>query len=69
MAPTSTADDSPPRTREIAPRRTRQKDQRSSADLPLFAWDPATPGAEDNDNDQPVGEELEKVVQFPGLRL
>jgi hypothetical protein len=33
----------------------------------LFAWDPATAGT--LEHDQPVGEELEKVVQFPGLRL
>ena len=67
VAPTSTPDESPPRTREIAPRRSRQRDQRSPADLPLFAWEPAPPGPEQHD--QPVGEELEKVVQFPGLRL
>ena len=41
VAPTSTADESPPRTREIAPRRSRQKDQRPPADLPLFTWEPA----------------------------
>jgi hypothetical protein len=33
----------------------------------LFAWEPPPPGAEEHD--APAGEELEKVVQFPGLRL
>ena len=66
VAPASTADESPPRTREIPPRRSRQKD-RTPPDLPLFAWEPATPSAEEHD--QPMGEELENVVQFPGLRL
>jgi type IV secretion system protein VirD4 len=67
VAPMSTVDESPSRNREIAPRRTRQRGQRSPADLPLFAWEPPPPGAEEHD--APAGEELEKVVQFPGLRL
>src|SRR6185436_15730253 len=67
VAPMSTVDESPSRNREIAPRRTRQRAQRSPADLPLFAWEPPPPGAEEHD--APAGEELEKVVQFPGLRL
>jgi type IV secretion system protein VirD4 len=62
----STTDESPPRTREIPLRRSRQKD-RAAPDLPLFTWEPASPSTEEHD--QPVGEELEKVVQFPGLRL
>jgi type IV secretion system protein VirD4 len=66
VAPASAADERPPRTREIAPRRSRQKD-RAPPDLPLFAWEPAAPGAEEQE--QPAGEELENVVQFPGLRL
>lgn len=67
VAPASTPDQSPPHTREIAPRRRKEKDQRPPADLPLFAWDPVAPGAEEHDG--PAGEELDKVVQFPGLRL
>jgi type IV secretion system protein VirD4 len=66
VATATASDESPPRTREIPLRRTRQKD-RSPPDLPLFTWEPATPGAEEHD--QQVGEELETVVQFPGLRL
>jgi type IV secretion system protein VirD4 len=58
----------PPRTREIAPRRTRGKDRRGPSDLPLFAWEAPEPGAQEHD-DVPAGEDLEKVVQFPGLRL
>jgi hypothetical protein len=66
VAPTTTADETPRRTREIPLRRSRQKD-RAPPDLPLFTWEPAPPSTEAQD--QPVGEELEKVVQFPGLRL
>jgi type IV secretion system protein VirD4 len=67
VAPTTTADETPRRTREIAPRRRKEKEQRSPADLPLFAWEAPEPGAQEHD--APPGEELEKVVQFPGLRL
>ena len=67
VAPTSTPDESPPRTREIAPRRRKEKEQRSPADLPLFAWEAPEPRTQEYDN--PPGEELEKVVQFPGLRM
>jgi type IV secretion system protein VirD4 len=63
-----TPDQTPPRTREIAPRRTREKDRRGPNDLPLFAWEAPEPGAQEHD-DVRAGEELEKVVQFPGLRL
>jgi hypothetical protein len=66
VATATAADENPPRTREIPLRRTRQKD-RTPPDLPLFTWEPAAPSTEAQD--QPVGEELEKVVQFPGLRL
>jgi type IV secretion system protein VirD4 len=63
-----TPDQTPPRTREIAPRRTREKDRRGPGDLPLFAWEAPEPGAQEHD-DVPAGEDLEEVVQFPGLRL
>ena len=66
VATASTADESPPRTREVPLRRGRQKD-RAPPDLPLFAWEPAVPSAQEHD--EPAGEELENVVQFPGLRL
>jgi type IV secretion system protein VirD4 len=66
VATASAPDESPPRTREIPLRRSRQKD-RAPPDLPLFTWEPGTPSTEAQD--QPVGEELETVVQFPGLRL
>jgi hypothetical protein len=67
VAPTTTADESPRRTREIAPRRRKEKEQRSPANLPLFTWEAPEPGTQEHD--APAGEELEKVVQFPGLRL
>ncbi|HEY1245439.1 MAG TPA: IncP-type conjugal transfer protein TraG [Hyphomicrobiaceae bacterium] len=67
VAPTSTADENPPRTREIAPRRRKEKEQRSPADLPLFAWEAPEPGTQEHD--APAAEPLEKVVQFPGLRM
>ena len=67
VAPTTTADESPPRTREIAPRRRKEKDGRPPSDLPLFAWEAPEPGTQEHD--APAGEELEKVVQFPGLRM
>jgi hypothetical protein len=67
VAPTTTADENPPRTREIAPRRRKEKEQRSPADLPLFTWEAPEPRTEEHD--APAGEELEKVVQFPGLRM
>jgi type IV secretion system protein VirD4 len=67
VAPTTPADESPRRTREIAPRRRKEKEQRSPADLPLFTWEAPEPGIQEHD--APPGEELEKVVQFPGLRL
>jgi type IV secretion system protein VirD4 len=63
-----TPDQTPPRTREIAPRRTREKDRRGPSDLPLFAWEASEPAAQEHE-DAPAGEDLEKVVQFPGLRL
>jgi type IV secretion system protein VirD4 len=63
-----TPDQTPPRTREIAPRRTREKDRRGPSDLPLFASEAPEPGAQEH-VDVPAGEDLEKVVQFPGLRL
>ena len=66
VATASTADESPPRTREVPLRRSRQKDH-SPPDLPLFTWEPTAPSAEEHD--EPAGEELENVVQFPGLRL
>jgi type IV secretion system protein VirD4 len=66
VATATAADENPPRTREIPLRRSRQKD-RAPPDLPLFSWEPAAPSTEEQD--QSVGEELEKVVQFPGLRL
>jgi type IV secretion system protein VirD4 len=66
VATAITSDESPPRTREIPLRRTRQKD-RAPPDLPLFTWEPPAPSAEVQD--QPAGEDLDKVVQFPGLRL
>jgi hypothetical protein len=67
VAPTTTANESPPRTREIAPRRRKEKEQRSPADLPLFAWEAPEPGTQAHDAS--AEEELEKVVQFPGLRM
>jgi type IV secretion system protein VirD4 len=67
VAPTTTADENPPRTREIAPRRRKEKEQRSPADLPLFAWEAPEPGMQEHD--APAAEGLEKVVQFPGLRM
>jgi type IV secretion system protein VirD4 len=67
VAPPISPDQSPRRTREIAPRRGREKEQRPPGDLPLFAREAAEPGADEPE--VPAGEELDKVVQFPGLRL
>ncbi|MBX9590871.1 MAG: IncP-type conjugal transfer protein TraG [Hyphomonadaceae bacterium] len=48
------------------PRRKKDKEERPLNDLPLFAASLAEPTVEE---DAPPGETLDKVIQFPGLRL
>jgi type IV secretion system protein VirD4 len=67
VASTSLQDDSPPRTREIPLRRTREREKRPPNDLPLFAWSGPQPDAGSGET---AGEDaLDRVVTFPGLRL
>ncbi len=67
VASASAQDDSPPRTREIPLRRTREKEKRPPNDLPLFAWSGPQPDAGTGET---AGEDaLDRVVTFPGLRL
>jgi type IV secretion system protein VirD4 len=67
VASASAQDDGPPRTREVPLRRTREKETRPPADLPLFAWTGAQPDA---GTGEAAGQDaLDRVVTFPGLRL
>ena len=67
VASPSAHDDSPPRTREVPLRRTKEKDRRPPNNLPLFAWTEARPDA---GTGEAAGEDaLDRVVTFPGLRL
>jgi type IV secretion system protein VirD4 len=55
-----------PRTRQI-PRRRKDKGERPLSDLPLFAAALSEPVPEEDP--VPADEDLDKVIQFPGLRL
>jgi type IV secretion system protein VirD4 len=63
------SEESPPRARDI-PRRKKDKAERPLSDLPLFAerLDEPSP-AEEAAHAAPAGDDLDKVIQFPGLRL
>jgi type IV secretion system protein VirD4 len=66
VTPASAEEDTRSRTRDI-PRRRKDKGERPLSDLPLFAAALAEPVIE---TEAPAaGEELDKVIQFPGLRL
>ncbi len=66
VAPASADEATRPRPREI-PRRRKDKGERPLSDLPLFAASLAEPYIETEA--PPGGKELDKVIQFPGLRL
>jgi len=66
VAPARDDEATPPRAREI-PHRRKDKGERPLSDLPLFAAALSEPNTE---TEPPTaGEELDKVIQFPGLRL
>jgi len=56
------------RTREI-PKRKKEKGERPLSDLPLFAAALSEPVPEAEGENTPASEHLDKVIQFPGLRL
>jgi type IV secretion system protein VirD4 len=56
------------RTREI-PKRKKDKGERPLTDLPLFAAALSESVPEAEGENPPAGEDLDKVIQFPGLRL
>src|SRR5262245_32787616 len=62
-------EEGPPRARDV-PRRKKDKAERPLSDLPLFAerLDEPAP-AEDAANAPPADDDLDKAIQFPGLRL
>jgi type IV secretion system protein VirD4 len=63
------SEEGPPRARDI-PRRKKDKTERPLSDLPLFAerLDGPAP-VEDAAHAAPADDDLDKVIQFPGLRL
>jgi type IV secretion system protein VirD4 len=63
------SEESPPRARDI-PRRKKDKAERPLSDLPLFGerLDEPAP-ADDAAHAAPADDDLDKVIQFPGLRL
>jgi type IV secretion system protein VirD4 len=68
VAPASGDEQVRARTREI-PRRRKAKDERPLSDLPLFAAALSEPVPELEGEGPTAGQDLDKVIQFPGLRL